>query len=195
MTLNNLVNDGIAAYFSNLISNSWHRPNIFFDTIRDVVTPASSTFLLFFFPIRECNKCLSLFVGKINHIRLNTGPLTFFPYLLLLSANNPGDFFPDKISQTWLIVWKLPLVPLTSYQHLCLKISLALLVLVCSLSVINNSLITGCVPAYFQQAVVQPLHKSNLDPFSTSKLQAYFKVAFCNKIFDKNLLLSSLQLY
>lgn len=56
----------------------------------------------------------------------------------------------------------------------------------CLVSIINSSLQSGCVPAYFKHAVVQPLlKKTNLDPSSPKNYRPISKLPFTSKILEK----------
>ncbi len=54
------------------------------------------------------------------------------------------------------------------------------------LSIFNNSLSSGVVPASFKHAVIQPLLKKNsLDPFNMSSFRPISKLSFISKVLEK----------
>ncbi len=54
------------------------------------------------------------------------------------------------------------------------------------LSILNNSLSSGVVPASFKHAVIQPLLKKNsLDPFNMSNFRPISKLSFLSKVLEK----------
>ncbi len=56
-------------------------------------------------------------------------------------------------------------------------------------SIINSSLISGLVPAYFKTALVKPLlKKPNLDPSTLNNYRPVSKLPFLSKILEKAVL-------
>ena len=65
----------------------------------------------------------------------------------------------------------------------------------CMLSLINSCLISGCVPAAFKHAVVQPLlKKEHLDPSLLSNFRPISKLPFLSKVLEK-VVLTQLQVF
>ena len=89
MSFNNLVKDARA----NLVSNSQRNPIVLFDTISNIVTPATPAVPIF--SSEECNKFLSFFVGKINDIRIEHSPHLPQPIPCSL-AYNLGEYLSDN---------------------------------------------------------------------------------------------------
>lgn len=69
---NNMVKDGRATYFSNLIQNSRGSPKVLLDTIRKIVTPVSPAQTIH--PNQEYENFLSCFFNKSQYIRANINP-------------------------------------------------------------------------------------------------------------------------
>ncbi len=82
----------------------------------------------------------------------------------------------------------LPGLQVMSFLLLCLRRFLTLIG-PSILSILNNSLSSGVVPASFKHAVIQPLLKKNgLDPFNMSNFRPISKLSFISKVLEKNVL-------
>ena len=66
-----------------------------------------------------------------------------------------------------------------------LDVLLTTMFLKCITNSINRSLLSGCVPRYFKQAIVQPLlKKSNLDPSLPENYRSISKLPFFSKVLE-----------
>ncbi len=138
---NDMVKDARPSYFTKLISSSKCNPKILFDTINNIVTPAPPDV-----PIFSNN---DWFVDKISDVRAG-----------IIPSSNLFSAYP-----TW--PWILDCFSPISLQDLTdpvgsMKLSSSPVLGStgpCLISIINSSLQSGCFPAYFKHAVIQPLLK------------------------------------
>ncbi|XP_030601343.1 uncharacterized protein LOC115791283 [Archocentrus centrarchus] len=183
-SFNNMVKDARAAYFSRLISNSRRNPKTLFDTIKQIVTPASPTS-----PIQsneDCENFLSFFIGKVNNIRANINPSVSSSALL---PTRPSIFklFTNIIKRPPSVVdsmkpssSSIDVLPTFLFKKIFCTIG------PCVLTIINRSLVTGSVPRYFKQAVIHPLlKKPDADPSLPQNFRPISKLSFVSKVLEK----------
>ena len=175
-----------AAYFSNIISSSGHNPRILFQTINTLVSPPPPAT-----PVMsndDCNSFLRFFVSRVANILLNIAPSLSLPpplhhttqaslsnFSLISMADLTGIVSSMKSSSS-----PLDVLPTFMLKDAISSVGPSLV------SIINTSLVSGSVPAYFKEAVVQPLlKKPNLDPSVHNNYRPISKLPFISKLLEK----------
>ena len=136
---------------------------------------------------KDCSNFLSFFVDKIRGVRASIIP-SFLP--LSTQAFRPSildSFSPISMQELTDLVRSMrsSSSPVDILPTSVLKNALECIG-PCLVSIINSSLQSGCVPAYFKHAVVQPLlKKTNLDPYSPNNYRPISKLPFISKILEK----------
>lgn len=183
--LNDLVKSTRAAYFANLISSSKHNPKVLFRTINSIVSPPLPSV-----PVlsnADCNNFLLFFVNKVADVRASItpspSPVSLCPVrnssLSSFSIISPNDL-TDIVSSMKSSSSPLDILPTLMLKEVMSSVGPSLL------TIINRSLVSGIVPSYFKQAVVQPLlKKPNLDPSLPNNYRPISKLPFVSKVLEK----------
>ena len=179
------VKEARAAYFTNLISSNKQNPRVLFDTITTLVSPQISVTPVFF--AEDCNNFLKFFVNKVASVRAGIIPSSSSIHLLppnhqsILNSFSPISLHDlTELSSTKTSSSTLDIIPTSLLKNVFSTVG------PCLLSLINFSLISGQVPAYFKQAIVQPLlKKPGLDASSPSSYRPISKLTFMSKILEK----------
>uniref|UniRef100_A0A8C6P1G3 Reverse transcriptase domain-containing protein n=1 Tax=Nothobranchius furzeri TaxID=105023 RepID=A0A8C6P1G3_NOTFU len=170
----------------NLVSTNSHRPQVLFSAFNSIVNPSIGSTCI---PSQKlCDRFLSFIVENISQIRSS---------ILTSSIVDPSSY-PDCLS-SWCQFQPFSLEELSDIVHR-LKPS------VCPLDVIpprlfkqafdsvasavhrlmNCSLLSGCVPLCFKQAIVNPLlMKPSLDATCLSNYRPISKLSFLSKVLEK----------
>ena len=184
-TLNNMVKAERSSFFANLISVNKRNPKVLFDTVNHIVSPSIPKP-----PIlsnSDCNNFLKYFIDKVANIRANISPMSSS---LTSGSSTPSildSFCPVSIDDIAALLGQmkpssspLDVLPTTMFLKVFNCIG------PCVANIINRSLLSGCVPRYFKQAIVQPLlKKSNLDASLPENYRPISKLPFFSKILEK----------
>uniref|UniRef100_A0A669BKN7 Reverse transcriptase domain-containing protein n=1 Tax=Oreochromis niloticus TaxID=8128 RepID=A0A669BKN7_ORENI len=185
-SFNNAIRDARAAYFSHLVAKSRGNTKVLFDTITDIITPAPPAAIIS--SNEDCETFLSFFLEKISNVRKKLSPSAS-----ALSVPTPArpvileSFLPVSLSELEKIVnatkassCSLDILPASLFKNVFHSIGR------CVLTIVNTSLGSGKVPAYFKTAVIHPLlKKSMLDPSLTSNYRPISKIPLIAKILEK----------
>ncbi len=175
-----MVKAAKASYFADLISSNKQNSEVVIDTINNIVSAQPPAVPVF--SDKGCSNFLWFFVDKAATPSLTT-PIPALPKrqpilecFLPISLQDLTELVMSmKISSSLLDI-----LPTTLLKKVFSSIGSSLL------SIINYSLVSGCVPSLFKQAVVQPLlKKPNLDPSVFSNYQPISKLPFISKILEK----------
>ena len=175
-------------YISSLVSSNSHKPQVLFNTLNSLINPRNES------PVVPspalCEGFLKFFIEKIAALRPSDSSVTPLPALPplpqpavleqfepitlsslsnavrhLQSSNCPSDCLPSRLLKD-------PTVLDTVAPFLLL--------------LINTIFSSGCVPAAFKHAVVQPLlKKPNLDPSILSNFRPISKLPFLSKVLER----------
>uniref|UniRef100_A0A8C6KI16 Reverse transcriptase domain-containing protein n=1 Tax=Nothobranchius furzeri TaxID=105023 RepID=A0A8C6KI16_NOTFU len=185
-SFNSAVRDARVSYFSNLVSQSKGNPKVLFNTISSIVSPASPTASIH--SVADCENFLSFFVDKVNKVRSSISPSALS--LPLPTPTRPiilDSFAPVSLPELTKLVnsmktsaCPLHILPSSLFKSAFQSIGPSVL------SIINASLVSGQVPAYFKNAVIHPLlKKPSLDPSLHSSFRPISKLPFISKILEK----------
>uniref|UniRef100_A0A669D7L0 Reverse transcriptase domain-containing protein n=1 Tax=Oreochromis niloticus TaxID=8128 RepID=A0A669D7L0_ORENI len=185
-SFNNAIRVARAAYFSQLVAKSRGNPKVLFDTITNIITPAPPAAIIS--SVEDCETFLAFFLEKISNIRKN---LSFSASALsvptparpvVLEGFSPVSL-PELgkiVSATKLSSCSLDFLPASLFKNVFYSTG------PCILTIINTSLASGIVPAYFKTAVIHPLlKKPMLDPSLTSNYRPISKIPLIAKILEK----------
>jgi len=151
-------------FLSNLVSSNSHKPQLLFKMLNSLLNPCdcadveASTEL--------CDKFLLFFHEKVCAVRSSLTPYVSEPQILCPSAAVFDHFETVSLSYLTKVVQQmkpsncpLDIIPSRLFKEVFPTIGPLIL------DFINSSLLSGCFPAAFKHAVVQPLlKKTNLDP-------------------------------
>nr|XP_054588195.1 uncharacterized protein LOC129153142 [Nothobranchius furzeri] len=185
-SFNSAVRGTRVSYFSNLMSQSKGNPKVLFNTISSIVSPASPTASIH--SVANCENFLSFFVDKVNKVRSSISPSALS--LPLPTPTSPiilDSVAPVSLPELTKLVnsmktsaFPLDILPSSLFKNAFQSISPSVL------SIINASLVSGQVPAYFKNAVIHPLlKKTSLDPSLHSSFRPISKLLFISKILEK----------
>uniref|UniRef100_A0A8C6VWY4 Reverse transcriptase domain-containing protein n=1 Tax=Nothobranchius furzeri TaxID=105023 RepID=A0A8C6VWY4_NOTFU len=161
-SFNSAVRDARVAFFSSLVSQSKGNPKVLFNTISSIVSPASPTASIH--SVADCENFLCFFVDKVSKVRSSISPSALSLPLPTPTRHIILDSF----------------APLSLFKSAFQSIGPSIL------SIINSSLVSGQVPAYFNNAVIHPLlKKPSLDPSLHSSFRPISKLPFISKILEK----------
>nr|XP_054590056.1 uncharacterized protein LOC129154141 [Nothobranchius furzeri] len=183
---NSAVRDARVSYFSNLVSQSKGNPKVLFNTISSIVSPASPTASIH--SVTDCENFLSFFVDKVNKVRSSISPSALSPPLptptrpIILDSFAPVSLpeLTKLVNSMKTSACPLHILPSSLFKSAFQSIGPSVL------SIINASLVSGQVPAYFKNAVIHPLlKKPSLDPSLHSSFRPISKLPFISKILEK----------
>ncbi len=182
---NSMVKAARAAYFADLISSNKRNPKFVFNVINNLVAYQPS--VVHVSSVEDCNNFLSFSVGKVASIRASTTPHSVPPPACLKHQPILECFLPVSLQELTELVGStksssspLDILPTSPLKKVIDPIGPYLLY------IINTSLVSGCFPSYFKQAVVQPLlKKPYLDPSLPSNFRPISKLPFLSKILEK----------
>uniref|UniRef100_A0A8C6W0R4 Reverse transcriptase domain-containing protein n=1 Tax=Nothobranchius furzeri TaxID=105023 RepID=A0A8C6W0R4_NOTFU len=179
------VRDARVSYFSNLVSQSKGNPKVLFNTISSTVSPATPTASIH--SVTDCENFLSFFVDKVNKVRSSISPSALSPPLPTPTRPIILDSFAhvslpeltklvNSVKTSACPLDILPSLFKSAFQSMGPSV----------FSIINVSLVSGQVPAYFKNAVIHPLlKKPSLDPSLHSSFRPISKLPFISKILEK----------
>nr|XP_054601584.1 uncharacterized protein LOC129164699 [Nothobranchius furzeri] len=185
-SFNSAVRDARVSYFSNLVSQSKGNPKVLFNTISSIVSPASPTASIH--SVADCENFLSFFVDKVNKVRSSISPSALSPPLptptrpIILDSFAPVSLpeLTKLVNSMKTSACPLHILPSSLFKSAFQSIGPSVL------SIINASLVSGQVPAYFKNAVIHPLlKKQSLDPSLHSSFRPISKLPFISKILEK----------
>lgn len=147
-----------ANYFSAIISRNCHNSRVLFSTVSAVLHPVATPSLI---PSADiCLAFLHFFIGKVTGIR---SQISFVSNDLIISVdpiNQLTSFLPTSLQQLKDIIAHMKptrspgdVIPSSLFKKVFDTIGPSIL------SILNNSLSSGVVPASFKHAVIQPLLK------------------------------------
>nr|XP_054606508.1 uncharacterized protein LOC129166913 [Nothobranchius furzeri] len=185
-SFNSAVRDARVSYFSNLVSQSKGNPKVLFNTVSSIVSPATPTASIH--SVADCENFLSFFVDKVNKVRSSISPSALS--LPLPTPTRPiilDSFAPVSLPELTKLVdsmrtsaCPLDILPSSLFKSAFQSIGPSVL------SIINASLVSGQVPAYFKNAVIHPLLKKlSLDASLHSSFRPISKLPFISKILEK----------
>uniref|UniRef100_A0A669B0J7 Reverse transcriptase domain-containing protein n=1 Tax=Oreochromis niloticus TaxID=8128 RepID=A0A669B0J7_ORENI len=181
------------AFLSGVIADNSHNPRFLFKTFNSLINPCPETPRLA--SLALCEKFLTHFTGRILSLRVSHPPVMSQAPALRCSTNL-NQFNPVSLPTLKGIVDHLKN---SNAAHDILPSRIIKdgfnIIGPCILSLINLSLLSGCVPAAFKHAVVQPiLKKSSLDQNDLANFRPISKLPFLSKILEK-IVHSQLQAY
>uniref|UniRef100_A0A8C6PBL6 Reverse transcriptase domain-containing protein n=1 Tax=Nothobranchius furzeri TaxID=105023 RepID=A0A8C6PBL6_NOTFU len=182
-SFNSAVRDVRVAYFSNLVSQTKGNPKVLFNTISSIVSPASPTASIH--SVADCENVLSFFVDNVNKVRSSISPSALS--LPLPTPTRPiilDIFAPVSLPELTKLVNSMKtsacILPSSLFKSAFQSIGPSMP------SIINASLVSGQVPAYFKNAVIHPLlTKPSLDASLHSSFRPISKLPFISKILEK----------
>ena len=175
-----------SAYISSFVSNNSHKPQVLFNMLNSLINPRKEAPTV---PSPAlCESFLNFFIDKISALRPTVSSTVHLPS------------HPPRTQSAVLEHFEPILLPslLDAVQHLrptnCPSDSLPTRLLrevldtvgPTILLLINTCLSSGCVPAAFKHAVVQPLlKKPNLDPSILANFRPISQLPFLSKVLER----------
>uniref|UniRef100_A0A671Y010 Reverse transcriptase domain-containing protein n=1 Tax=Sparus aurata TaxID=8175 RepID=A0A671Y010_SPAAU len=175
-------------YFSDIISQNLNKPCVLFKTIDSILNAPQSTCLEA--SPQVCEDFLRYFIDKVATIRTHISPPSFDPSIPVTCSTVLYRFEPVSLSTITKIVTQLKpsscptdIVSPRLFKEVWETIGLNVQ------KIINSSLASGVVPAFFKEAAVEPLlKKPNLDTSVHSNYRPISKLPFISKILEKTVL-------
>lgn len=173
-----------ASFLSEIIATNSHKPQVLFSIFNSLISPLSA--IQTETSQALCEKFLNYFLDKITALRSSYLPIvdtssTSEPSSVL-EQFEPVSFLTLKeiIGQTKNSNSRHDLLPSRIIKNALNTIG------PCITLLMNSSLLSGCFPAVFKHAVIQPvIKKSNLDPNVLSNYRPVSKLPFMAKVLEK----------
>ncbi len=171
--------------FSAIISRSCHNSRVLFSTVNAVLHPVATPSLI---PSANiCEAFLHFFIGKVTGIRSQISSDSNDLIIPADPINHLTSFWPISLPQLKYVIAHMKptrspgdVIPSSLFNTVFDTIGPSIL------SILNNNLSSGVVPASFKHAVIQPLLKKNgLDPFNMSHFRPISKLYFISKVLEK----------
>lgn len=172
-------------YLSHLVASNTQRPQVLFKVFNSLINPCEndcavpSTLL--------CENFLKHFIDKIAGLSFSSpvssdGHSVTFSCPAVFQQFEPVslNLLSDIVKQLRPTNCLLDCIPARLLKDVFNTVGSSIL------SLVNSSLSSGCVPAAFKHAIVQPLlKKKNLDPLVLSNFRPISKLPFLSKVLEK----------
>ena len=174
-------------YFSSLVASNSQKPQVLFNALNSLLNPCSNSTLVYSPAL--CNDFQRFFIDKIAALRPSDLPIAPAPPPVPPQPSTLSFFEPASLSSLSAAVKHLrasncpsDCLPARFLKDSTVFDSVAPFLL----RLMNVILSSGCVPAAFKHAVVQPLlKKPNLDPLVLSNFRPISKLPFLSKILER----------